>query len=67
MTEAGAGIFASAFYIQLFLRENVGLAFPEASNSAMRDLGEASDLTYFSAILYRDAVSKHCQGLAVVA
>lgn len=65
VTEAGAGIFATTFYNQLFLRENVGLAFLAARNRVMRDLEEAGDLTGFSAILYGDAASKHRRDLVM--
>jgi CHAT domain-containing protein len=67
VTETGAGIFASAFYNQLFLRENVGLAFLEARRLATRDLRDAGDLTGFSAILYGDAASKHRRDLRTAA
>lgn len=63
VTEAGAGIFATTFYDQLFQRENVGLAFLAARNRVMHDLGEVGDLTGFSAILYGDAASKHRRDL----
>ena len=65
VTETGAGIFAEAFYKNLFLRENVGLAFLEARQSAIRELGEVGDLTGYSAILYGDAASKHRRDLAM--
>jgi CHAT domain-containing protein len=64
VTEAGAGIFANAFYHNLFMRENVGLAFLEARNRVFHELGEIGDLTGYSAILYGDAASKHRRDLA---
>ncbi len=65
VTEAGASIFASTFYHTLFQRENVGLAFLEARQRAIRELGEVGDLTGYSAILYGDAGSKHRRDLAM--
>jgi len=65
VTEAGASIFARTFYQHLFLRENVGLAFLEARQRAIRELGEVGDLTGYSAILYGDAASKHRRDLAM--
>jgi CHAT domain-containing protein len=67
VTEAGASIFARTFYQHLFLRENVGLAFLEARQRAIRELGEVGDLTGYSAILYGDAASKHRRDLATAA
>ncbi|MFX1411945.1 MAG: CHAT domain-containing protein, partial [Promethearchaeota archaeon] len=67
VTEAGAGIFARTFYQHLFLRENVGLAFLEARQRAILDLGEVGDLTGYSAILYGDAASQHRRDLAMAA
>lgn len=64
VTEAGAGIFARNFYQNLFLRENVGLAFLEARQRAIQELGEVGDLTGYSAILYGDAASKHRRDVA---
>jgi hypothetical protein len=65
VTEAGASIFARTFYQNLFLRENVGLAFLEARRRVIAELGEVGDLTGFSAILYGDAASKHRRDLAM--
>lgn len=65
VTEVGAGIFARTFYQNLFLRENVGLAFLEARKHAIRELGEMGDLTGYSAILYGDAASQHRRDLAM--
>ncbi len=65
VTEAGASIFARTFYQHLFLRENVGLAFLEARQRAIRELGEVGDLAGYSAILYGDAASKHRRDLAM--
>jgi CHAT domain-containing protein len=67
VTDAGAGIFAKTFYHQLFLRQNVGLAFQEARRYALSKLGEVGDLTAYSAILYGDAASKHRRDLATAA
>lgn len=67
VTETGASIFARTFYQQLFLRENVGLAFLEARRQVFSELGEVDDLTGYSAILYGDAASKHRQDLATKA
>ena len=67
VTETGAIIFARAFYHNLFERENVGLAFLEARQSAVSELSEVGDLTGYSAILYGDAASKHRRDLATAA
>jgi hypothetical protein len=66
VTETGASIFAKTFYKNLFLRENVGLAFLEARQRAISELGEVGDLTGYSAILYGDAGSKHRRDLAAL-
>ena len=65
VTEAGANIFARSFYHYLFERENVGLAFLEARKCVVSELGEAGDLTGYSAILYGDAASEHRRDLGV--
>lgn len=65
VTDAGAGIFTRTFYQHLFLRENVGLAFREARQRAIQELGDVGDLTGFSAILYGDAASKHRRDLVM--
>jgi CHAT domain-containing protein len=67
VTDAGAGMFTRAFYESLFMRENVGLAFLDARENAVRELGEVSDLTGYSAILFGDAASKHRRDLAMAA
>jgi CHAT domain-containing protein len=67
VTDAGAGIFARTFYQNLFMRENVGLAFLEARQRAIQELGEVGDLTGYSAILYGDAASKHRRDFATAA
>ena len=64
VTEAGAVIFARTFYLHLFMRENVGLAFLEARQQAKRELSDVGDLAAYSAILYGDAASKHRRDLA---
>ncbi|MFN8441237.1 MAG: CHAT domain-containing protein [Caldilineaceae bacterium] len=67
VSDAGAGIFAKAFYQALFMRENVGLAFLEARQHAITELGSVADLTGYSAILFGDAASKHRRDLATAA
>jgi CHAT domain-containing protein len=67
VTDAGAGIFTKTFYRTLLERENVGLAFLEARQRALRELWEFGDLTGYSAILYGDAASKHRRDLAMAA
>ncbi len=67
VTDAGAGIFAKTFYRLLFERENVGLAFLEARQRAISELGEVGDLTGYSAVLYGDAASQHRRDLATAA
>lgn len=67
VTDAGAGIFAKTFYQALFTLENVGLAFLEARQHAIRELGDMADLTGHSAILFGDAASKHRRDLATAA
>lgn len=67
VTDSGAGLFTRAFYENLFMRENVGLAFLEARQYVVRELGEMGDLTGYSAILFGDAASKHRRDLAMAA
>ena len=67
VTDAGAEMFAGAFYDALFGRENVGLAFLEARHRAVHDLGDDGDLTGFSAVLFGDAASSHRRDLAMAA
>jgi hypothetical protein len=67
VTDAGAGMFTSTFYRSLFQRENFGLAFLDARNSVLRELGQAGDLTAHSAVLFGDAASKHRRDLATAA
>ncbi|RPI24812.1 MAG: CHAT domain-containing protein [Acidobacteria bacterium] len=64
VTDVGAGMFTGTFYRSLFQRENFGLAFLEARNFVLRELGEVGDLTAYSAILFGDAASKHRRDLA---
>jgi CHAT domain-containing protein len=64
VTDTGASLFAAEFYQKLFLLENVGLAFLEARQSVIEKLGEAGDLTGYSAILFGDAASQHRRDLA---
>lgn len=59
VTDTGAGLFTEAFYRNLFIRENVGIAFLEARKYVIRELGEVGDLTGFSAVLFGDAASAH--------
>ncbi|MGQ0568611.1 MAG: CHAT domain-containing protein, partial [Armatimonadota bacterium] len=65
VSDTGASLFARVFYETLFLRENVGLAFLEARNVAIRELGGAGDLTGYSAVLFGDAASSHRRDLAM--
>lgn len=65
VTDSGAALFTETFYRSLFMRENVGLAFLEARNRAIWELGEEGDLTGYSAVLFGDAASKHRRDLAM--
>lgn len=65
VTDAGAGLFAKTFYRSLFQRENVGLAFLDARQYAIQELGGGGDLTGYSAVLFGDAASKHRRDLAM--
>jgi CHAT domain-containing protein len=65
VTDVGATIFAQTFYSSLFMRENIGLAFLDARNRAIQELGEVGDLTGYSAVLFGDAASKHRRDLAM--
>lgn len=67
VSDTGASIFTRAFYQTLFLRENVGLAFLEARQRAIAELGEVGDLTGYSAILFGDAASRHRRDLSMAA
>lgn len=67
VTEVGAAGFARTFYRTLFTRENVGLAFQQARQFAVTDLGESGDLTGYSAVLFGDAASEHRRDLALAA
>jgi hypothetical protein len=49
----------------LFERENIGLAFLDARNRAIQEVGEVGDLTGYSAVLFGDAASKHRRDLAM--
>lgn len=67
VSDAGAGLFTRAYYENLFVRENVGLAFLEARRYAVAELEEMADLTGYGAILFGDAASKHRRDLAMAA
>lgn len=67
VTDAGAQQFASTFYDALFRLENDGLAFLEARKDVAWGLGEADDLTAFSAVLFGDAASGKQPDLATAA
>lgn len=64
VSDAGAGTIAEAFYRELFLRENVGLAVLEARRTAASQLAEPLDLAAYSLVLYGDAASEHRRDLA---
>lgn len=65
VSDTGASIFTRTFYQALFMRENVGLAFLEARQRAIDELGEVGDLTGYSAILFGDAASSHRRDLSM--
>lgn len=67
VTDTGAEQFAGIFYDALFGMENVGLAFLEARQRLIYDLGSAGDLTGYSAVLYGDAASGKRPDLAKMA
>ncbi len=67
VTDTGAALFTRTFYEQLFLQQNVGLAFLAARQRAVHDLGAFGDLAGFGAILYGDAASKHRRDLRTAA
>jgi hypothetical protein len=67
VTDVGANMFAGVFYENLFRRENVGLAFLDARRATVREMGDAGDLTGFSAVLFGDAASSHRRDLAMAA
>jgi hypothetical protein len=65
VTDEGAGTFAQTFYRELFVRENVGLAFLEARRRTLSELMRVGDLSGYSAVLYGDAASKHRRDMAM--
>jgi len=67
VTDTGAALFTRTFYEQLFLQQNVGMAFLAARQRAVQDLGAFGDLAGFGAILYGDAASKHRRDLSTAA
>jgi hypothetical protein len=67
VTDAGAALFTRTFYEQLFLRQNVGLAFLGARQRAVEALGEFGDLAGYGAVLFGDAASKHRRDLHTAA
>jgi CHAT domain-containing protein len=67
VTDTGASIFAQKFYTGLLERENIGLAFLDARNRAIQELGAVGDLTGYSAVLFGDAASQHRRDLASAA
>lgn len=67
VTDAGAGMFATVFYRSLFECLNVGQAFRDARRWVVSELGEVSDLTGYSAILFGDAASKERRDLMTAA
>jgi hypothetical protein len=67
VTDAGAALFTRTFYEQLFLRQNVGLAFLGARQRAVAALGEFGDLAGYGAVLFGDAASKHRRDLHTAA
>ena len=64
---AGAGLFSGYFYLNLFERENVGLAFQEARQQTIWELEAVGDLTGLSAILFGDAASSERRDLYAMA
>jgi len=62
VTDTSASLFAQAFYSKLFERENIGLAFLDARNRAIQEVGAVGDL---SAVLFGDAASQHRRDLAM--
>lgn len=67
VSDVGGALFSETFYKELFMVENVGLAFLHARQRTASAFLPSGDLTGLHAILFGDAASAHRRDLAVAA